>query len=698
MVSSKLLDRFREIPHGEHEMPRTHVCTHKRVVHVATIALSFAFLIVSAQPVSADEGSFWMDYGDTVTGYIDSTKDTDFWYFSGSKGDVITILMHATSGNLDTYVDLWYRGSDWVWLAFDDNSGGSQTGNSLDAAIYSYELLNDGQYAIGAARTGKASGGSSGSYQLSLKLEKSATGSTSNYQSKGPVAYDFYEDSSCPAGMRCLTSGSFAWPTPSASYCVVPSSGGSFNNVGLWGDSNIRTYAANAAYYWRAKTGFNLYEVYGCSDSTNIVIGWASYLDNYPLGSTWVNQYVSNQQIVIALNYGSGGVVSDLDTGNILFHWNPTAGDGLGYDGSLVLAHEFGHAIGIGHDVQGGSGNLMYPNASQGATYSVNYPLGQDSINELLVKYPSLAVGGVNQYQKIGTSGAYLTSENGRQGYVQVPIPDGLENHLNDLRVGCTVVGYLPDGDDDVAFQCSWNISYASSGQVPFYLNTSYSDHSTVTAYALVWDANVYPQLDGITFRMDCSNIWVTDMANNTYQYSLPYTRYFNLPIYTSTPIVLINGYETYEEDTIGWSIRNNNNGSLTFFSNNCNSWENAYIQGHVQILGWTGTDSFRRTATGRSNSLGVNARADWNYYTICGNTTSQLADSGMVIWEPEASAFASLVEYWTGGDKDYGASNLLRAESGSGSNTRLRMEYLSEDGNSGSCVTWQNVLFQVGR
>lgn len=679
-------------------MFRINTIHFQRIAGIITVVIVIVLLFAFVQSASAVGGGS-IEYGDTVSGYLDNNEYNHFWHFYGSAGDVITILMHTTSGNLDAYVDLWFSGGGWEVLYYDDDSGGSQTGNNLDAAIYSYQLPYDGEYAIGAARVEKQNGSTSGHYELNLWFEYNNAGGTSGgssqSQSNEPVPYDYFEESGCPTGGYCLTSGSFAWPTASASYCVVSSSGKNMGGMDLWGDNTLQSFASNGANYWLSNTGFNLYESTDCNNS-NIVLGWATNLDGAPLGSAWINQYTSDQQIIIALNYGSGGVVYDPNNGNVSFHWNPHSGDGQGYDGSLVMAHELGHAIGIGHDVQGGSGNLMYPNATPGATYNLNYSLGQDSLNELLVKYPSLAAGGVNQYQKVGVSGAYLTSENGRRASVQVPIPDGLENRLYDLRAGCAVVGYLPDGDDDVAFQCTWDLNSAASGQVTFYLDTSYSDHSTVTAYALVWDANVFPQQDGISFRMDSQYIWITDMNNNTYQYDYPYKHYFNMPPY-STLIVLINGYETNESDTQGWSIINNGDGSWTFYTNNGNSWDGTSVQGHIQVLGWTGNDSVTNQYTGRNNNFGVNARIDLNYYQICANYGLQLVDSGLVIWEPSASAMASMVEYWTGGDKDYGASNLLRAESGTGGNTNLKMEFLSEDGNGESCVTWQNTLFQVG-
>lgn len=502
-----------------------------------------------------------------------------------------------------------------------------------------------------------------------------------------PVPYDYFEEDDCPIGY-CLTSGSFSWPTAQASYCIASSSGGDYSGLYLWGDSAIQSFAANGSQYWQTNTGFNLYQHSSCRSDTNIIVGWTTDLWGTPLGSTYVSYYESSQQVLIGLNYGSGGVVAD-EYGATIFHWNPTAGDGIGYDGSLVLAHEFGHAIGLGHDVE--RGMLMYPNAAPGATYSNNYPLGQDSINELLVKYSSLAVGSTNQYEKAGISGVYLTSQNGNQASAWVPIPDGMENRLHDLRGSCTVVGYLPDTDDDIAFNCWWDINNTSSGSVPFYLDTYYSDHSSVIVYAFLWDNNVFPVLEGFAFTMNADTIWITDMYGNEYQQGLPFTYFVQTPIpNNAAPVVNIYRYETNTEDEMGWTALDNMNGSITFATTYPGNWEDSYVQGFLHVLGWTGS------GTSRTNVLGVDSHIGWTFYTLWGDNSPNMMDTGLDIWWNNASAFSTLAVYapW---DKDYGAYSLARAESGSGGMTDLEVEYRSEDGNSNSSAVFQNVLFQVG-
>lgn len=61
-------------------------------------------------------------------------------------------------------------------------------------------------------------------------------------------AYDDYvESSGCPQGLRCITSGSFAWPSAAASYCIAPAIGMNIDGKTIWGDADIDLYATNAA-------------------------------------------------------------------------------------------------------------------------------------------------------------------------------------------------------------------------------------------------------------------------------------------------------------------------------------------------------------------------------------------------------------------------------------------------------------------
>ena len=508
-----------------------------------------------------------------------------------------------------------------------------------------------------------------------------------------PIPYDDYvESSGCPQGVRCITSGSFAWPTADASYCIAPPTGMTVNGKTIWGDADIDTYAADAERYWRLNTGFNLYKVNACGNNTNIVLGWITNLESTTLGSTWSSAYTTDQQIIIALNYGTNKVVTDPKDGSY-FHWEPLLPDNAGYDGSLVMAHEMGHALGLGHDQV--DGMLMFPNAQRTVTYSDNYPLGQDSINQMAAKYGELAVGPFGlDYQKIGISGEYLTAENGQMDVKYVYLPDGLKDRLNDVRAACGVVGYLPNGDDDLSFNCHWDLTNAVNGSIAFYLETSHSNQSTVMAYAFVWDHSVYPILDTMSFTMNADFIWVNDINGVVTQYPLPYTHRFSQPFNLAQPVAVVNRYETFGSKDFGWRIFYNPDESVTFSTVYSKHPGDAYIQGWIPILGWTGD------GTSYTNAHNVDAEINWAFNTVCGNQAVNQTDSNLDIWEGNASAFASMILYDPTTAGAYGAYCMLRTESSrtpSPGVTDLDGECMSQGGYNNSCATFHYLLFQIG-
>jgi hypothetical protein len=106
------------------------------------------------------------DAGQTVTGKISSPGRDCRYTFSGSSGDVATILMEAISSGLDPYLDLLDPYGDVV--ASDDDSAGK--GNSEII----YRLRRSGTYTIVAGSYG---GDSAGSFELSLNGTGGSTAS-----------------------------------------------------------------------------------------------------------------------------------------------------------------------------------------------------------------------------------------------------------------------------------------------------------------------------------------------------------------------------------------------------------------------------------------------------------------------------------------------------------------------------------------
>jgi hypothetical protein len=109
-------------------------------------------------------------YEESVTGSLNSAQYEHLWDFQGHAGDIITLDLTRTSGDLDPYLRLF--GPDGELLARDDDND-----DSTDATI-TYTLPATGQYLAQATRYAGQQGTSSGTYQLALRLGTPETGST----------------------------------------------------------------------------------------------------------------------------------------------------------------------------------------------------------------------------------------------------------------------------------------------------------------------------------------------------------------------------------------------------------------------------------------------------------------------------------------------------------------------------------------
>lgn len=102
-------------------------------------------------------------YGDIVTGTINSSNFQVAYIFEGQSGDVVSIRINATSGNLDT--TLLLSDPRGEFLAFNDDFDG------LNSAIIDVVLPQDGSYTITAGRYQGANGSTSGDYELELTAD-----------------------------------------------------------------------------------------------------------------------------------------------------------------------------------------------------------------------------------------------------------------------------------------------------------------------------------------------------------------------------------------------------------------------------------------------------------------------------------------------------------------------------------------------
>jgi thiol-disulfide isomerase/thioredoxin len=111
-------------------------------------------------PGTLPPGLRWIGYNDPVGGSITLDNVDDWTIFRGREGDVITIRMTASTGDLDPFLIL--TDANGVELARNDDAEAGST----DAAITAFTLPTTDSYLIRATRYGFENGPSRGDYTL----------------------------------------------------------------------------------------------------------------------------------------------------------------------------------------------------------------------------------------------------------------------------------------------------------------------------------------------------------------------------------------------------------------------------------------------------------------------------------------------------------------------------------------------------
>ncbi len=138
----------------------------RRVVTICAV-LTVLALSMPALPGARAAGGGAIAYGDVVQGTINNVNYYEVWFFTGTRGDRVQILMEG-DGNLDPYLGLIDGASEQLLLE-DDDSGGN--GN----AYIEMTLPGTGEFVIVATRYGLDTGTSAGRYTLTLRGGSSAT-------------------------------------------------------------------------------------------------------------------------------------------------------------------------------------------------------------------------------------------------------------------------------------------------------------------------------------------------------------------------------------------------------------------------------------------------------------------------------------------------------------------------------------------
>src|SRR5688572_1728957 len=124
--------------------------------------LLLCVIIVQGSVWGQQPGTAPITYDQPVTGEVTSENFRHLYALSGRAGDIITIRMTLTEGDLDPYLVLLDQNG--AMLAYSDDDG-----DLTGAMIESWRLPANGQYFIIATRFGHEQGSTTGTYELSIE-------------------------------------------------------------------------------------------------------------------------------------------------------------------------------------------------------------------------------------------------------------------------------------------------------------------------------------------------------------------------------------------------------------------------------------------------------------------------------------------------------------------------------------------------
>jgi hypothetical protein len=124
----------------------------------------YALLAEQVGANTAADSDTVLQYGQSAIGRITNDNPLAFFFVRVQRGDVISIIMRRTSGDLDPQLDL--ATSDGTVLATNDDDPTAE--GTLDAGLLNYTIFDSGIYLIVATRFGREAGDTEGSYVLSI--------------------------------------------------------------------------------------------------------------------------------------------------------------------------------------------------------------------------------------------------------------------------------------------------------------------------------------------------------------------------------------------------------------------------------------------------------------------------------------------------------------------------------------------------
>lgn len=126
----------------------------QRLGALALVIASVLMLCGTVKTAHAQESAEAIRYGQQVLGQITPDNRVAFYYLRAERGDVISITMRRTSGDLDPHLDL--ATADGKILASNDDDPLSE--GRLNAGIRNQTILKSGAYLIQATGFGSTAG------------------------------------------------------------------------------------------------------------------------------------------------------------------------------------------------------------------------------------------------------------------------------------------------------------------------------------------------------------------------------------------------------------------------------------------------------------------------------------------------------------------------------------------------------------
>lgn len=193
------------------------------IISVVALALLPSTNVHARQSDDFCANASTIDYGDSVTGQISDSSAAAVYCFDGTRGDEVTFILEATSGDLDTLLII----SDPAIENFFADATDNVANSSSDSEIV-LELPSSGEYLIFVTRVDLDEGTTTGGFRLTVESDSGSSGGDGSRGGLGGLGGSSTEDDvviniTCDTGeeIRGGVQFSFININPGFSYTVT---------------------------------------------------------------------------------------------------------------------------------------------------------------------------------------------------------------------------------------------------------------------------------------------------------------------------------------------------------------------------------------------------------------------------------------------------------------------------------------------